>query len=85
MGFTQNGEEREERRGERENERRQGRQTSARGRDDKCPQDGRWEERMKMRREGRQVKIHVFLSPSEKKRKTADIRAPEEVKRKNRW
>ena len=40
---------------------------------------------MKMRREGRQVKINVVLSPSEKKRNTADIRAPAEVKRKNRW
>ena len=40
---------------------------------------------MKMRREGRQVKINVFLSPNETKGKTADIRAPEEVKTKNRW
>jgi len=61
----------------------QGCQTSAQGHDDKCAQNGRRKREMKMRREGSQVKINVFLSPNEIKGKTADIRATE-VKTKTR-
>ena len=63
VGFNQNREEREEMREG------QGHQTSAQGRDDKCPQDGRWEERNEDEK-GRKTSENqcVFKSQWEKKK-----------------